>query len=86
MNQSQTQNPTGGAFPSLRDIRTFAYPVTFYAKQKGGKRYEKKDIESQINVGICTAIHLTQNARKAIGIKYCADFQYLLHLKNNRNT
>ena len=67
-----------GCEKSPLDIRTFAYPVTARAKQKGGKRYDPEDIESQKKVGICTSISFTQNARKATGIPYNADFQYLL--------
>lgn len=69
-----------GAYASKLDIRDFAYKPS-EAKQKGGTRYQPKDIEDQHSVGICTAISLTQNARKATGIKYSADFQYLLQKK-----
>lgn len=72
------ENPYGlGAKKSVTDIRTFTYsPVP--APVKGGKRYQPEDIEHQHKVGICTAISLTQNARKALGRKFSADFQYLL--------
>lgn len=66
-----------GANESPFDIRTFSYEPSF-AAQKGGKRYLPDDIEDQYKVGICTAISLTQNARKALGIQFSADFQYLL--------
>lgn len=69
-----------GAEESPKDIRTFSYEPTT-ANVKGGTRYEPKDIEHQHKVGICTAISLTQNARKATGKKYSADFQYLLQKK-----
>ena len=69
-----------GAFESKEDKRDFAY-VPKYTKWQGGKRYSPKDIEDQQKVGICTAISLTQQARKATGTKYSADFQYLLQKK-----
>jgi len=69
-----------GANRSLYDIRTFSYIPT-KANIKGGLRYEPEDIEHQHSVGICTAIHLTQNARKALGLKFSAEFQYLLQKK-----
>lgn len=69
-----------GAEKSPYDIRTTAYAPTGVPK-KGGTRYLPEDIEDQHKVGICTAISLTQNARKALGIKFSADFQYLLQKK-----
>lgn len=66
-----------GANPSPRDVRTFTYTPSVIV-QIGGKRYLSEDIENQWYEGICTAISLTQNARKATGIKYSADFQYLM--------
>lgn len=69
-----------GADESPKDIRTFTYETTT-ANVRGGTRYEPKDIEDQHRVGICTAISLTQCARKATGKKYSADFQYLLQKK-----
>lgn len=66
-----------GAIESPKDIRTFTYSPDL-SHIKGGTRYSPEDIENQYKVGICTAISLTQNARKAKGIKYSADFQYLL--------
>lgn len=73
-----------GAEPSTRDLRDFKYQpdmAALTAPQKGGERYAPEDIEDQHRVGICTAISLTQNARKALGIKFSADFQYLLQKK-----
>ncbi len=68
---------TGGALPSTSDIRTFSYsPEGMKIPKKGGKRYLYTDIEDQARVGICTAIHLTQNAGKAYGKRFSADFQY----------
>jgi hypothetical protein len=67
-----------GAFESRYDIRTFSFPTRSYTNVVGGMKYEPGDIEDQSRVGICTAISLTQNAAKATGIKYSADFQYLL--------
>lgn len=69
-----------GGLSSPFDIRTFAYEPT-KANIKGGLRYNPEDIEDQWSVGICTAISTTQNARKATGKKYSADFQYLLQKK-----
>ncbi len=65
-----------GCDESPFDLRTFSYVPTG-APVKGGSRYNPEDIEDQHKVGICTAISLTQQARKATGIKYSADFQYL---------
>jgi hypothetical protein len=73
--------PTFGAEKSKLDIRTFSHPVTAYPKQKGGTRYDAGDIENQSQVGICTAISLTQNAGKALKRKFSADFQYLIQKK-----
>lgn len=70
-----------GALKSKFDIRTFSAPTKEYPNIKGGERYLPEDIENQHNVGICTAISLTQNAKKATGIKYSADFQYLIQKK-----
>lgn len=73
-----------GAEPSPIDLRDFTYKLdkaTLTAPQKGGERYQAEDIEDQLRVGICTAISLTMNARKALGIKFSADFQYLLQKK-----
>ncbi len=75
------KKPAFGAHASKRDIRTFAHPITAYPKQKGGTKYEPIDIEDQSQVGICTAISLTQNARKALGRRFSADFQYLIQKK-----
>jgi len=47
----------------------------------GGYDYAPNEIEHQHKVGVCTAISLTQNARKAIGRRFNADFQYLLQKK-----
>lgn len=69
-----------GAKKSAYDVRTFSYRPD-KANFKGGKKYEPEDIEDQFRVGICTAISMTQNARKATGKKYSADFQYLLQKK-----
>lgn len=74
-------NTTFGAHDSPFDIRTFTAPTKPYTNQKGGTRYQPEDIEYQSNVGICTAISLTQNARKALGQKFSADFQYLIQKK-----
>lgn len=73
-----------GAEPSTIDLRDFKFaadkgPVA--PSIKGGERYKPENIEDQHAVGICTAISLTQNARKALGIKFSAEFQYLLQKK-----
>lgn len=73
-----------GAEPSPLDIRDFKYipdKAALAAPLKGGERYAPEDIEDQHRVGICTAISLTMNARKALGLKFSADFQYLLQKK-----
>ena len=69
-----------GALESPYDIRTFAYAPSG-VPNTGGKKYQPKDIEDQHKVGICTSISLTQNARKALGTKFSADFQYLCQKK-----
>ncbi len=69
-----------GANKSKYDVRTFSYIPT-KANVKGGTRYLPEDIGHQHKVGICTAISLTQNASKALGVKFNADFQYLLQKK-----
>jgi hypothetical protein len=71
--------PSTGCDKSPYDIRTFAYPTKgkVVAPIKAGVRYSPEDIEHQRNVGICTAISLTQNAKKATGIAFSADYQYL---------
>lgn len=73
-----------GAERSTKDIRDFKYVAdkgALAAPQKGGERYKPEDIEDQHRVGICTAISLTQNAHKALGLRFSADFQYLLQKK-----
>lgn len=80
----KTQIYSFGAEPSPLDVRDFKYMpdmATLAAPLKGGTRYNPEDIEDQHRVGICTAISLTQNARKALGIKFSADFQYLIQKK-----
>jgi hypothetical protein len=69
-----------GALKSKKDIRDFVYKPD-KANWRGGTRYLAKDIEDQSKVGICTSITVTQQARKARGIKYSADFQYLIQKK-----
>jgi hypothetical protein len=69
-----------GANESPYDIRTFAY-VPSGVPKKGGKRYLAKDIQHQHKVGICTAIATTQNASKAVGKRFSAEFQYLMQKK-----
>jgi hypothetical protein len=69
-----------GANKSPYDLRTFAY-VPSNVPISGGIRYKASDIEDQSKVGICTAISMTQNAQKALKVKFSADFQYLLQKK-----
>lgn len=69
-----------GANKSKLDIRTFSY-VPVKTPVRGGVRYLPEDIEHQYSVGICTSISLTQNARKALGRKFSAEFQYLCQKK-----
>ena len=61
-----------GAEPSPIDIRDFTYQpdMAAMAPVKGGQRYKPEDIEDQYSVGICTAISLTMNARKATGVRF----------------
>lgn len=72
-----------GAEPSTIDIRDFAYvpDKASLSPIKGGQRYAPGDIDDQHRVGICTAISLTMNAQRALGMKFSADFQYLLQKK-----
>lgn len=70
-----------GGLKSHFDIRTFAFPVKAYPNQSGGQRYGIPDIEDQGTVGICTSISLTQNARKCLGRRFSAEFQYLMQKK-----
>lgn len=69
-----------GALESKKKLTDFIYKPD-KANWKGGTRYSAKDIEDQSKVGICTSISVTQQARKARGIKYSADFQYLIQKK-----
>lgn len=73
--------PGFGANKSPTDIRTFAYPTQAYPSATGGHKYDPPDIENQAKVGICTANSLTENARKALGRPFSADFQYLIQKK-----
>jgi len=71
-----------GALESKQDSRTVQ--ISDLAGEplvKGGYEYSLSEIENQRRVGICTAISLTQNRSKVDGIKYSADFQYLLQKK-----
>lgn len=74
----------GGALASPIDSRTIRHSDLAQAGApliKGGIEYAPKDIDNQHNVGICTAIHITQNRGKKNGKKYSPDFQYLLQKK-----
>jgi len=79
-NMKQENIYATGAEPSAVDIRDFTYKPD-KANKIGGERYKPEDIEDQHRVGICTAISMTQNAKKATGIEFSADFQYLLQKK-----
>jgi len=71
-----------GAHESPFDNRTWTHDTTMATPLvSGGNRYMPEDIEHQHRVGICTAISMTQNAGKALGKKFSADFQYLLQKK-----
>lgn len=71
-----------GADASHYDSRTLMHDTTTAVPLvTGGFKYLPTDIENQHRVGICTAISLTQNAAKALGRKFSADFQYLLQKK-----
>lgn len=69
-----------GAIKSPLDIRTFSYKPT-KASFSGGEKWKPEDIEHQHRVGICTSISLTMRARKHYGIKFSAEFQYLMQKK-----
>lgn len=74
-----------GAIASEQDSRTIQHTemttMGGVPLSNGGFDYAVTDIEHQHKVGICTAISLTQNAAKALGRKFSADFQYLLQKK-----
>lgn len=82
---SEVHIPSLGARESKHDPRTVKHEeMTTLAVPPditGGYDYLPTDIEHQHKVGICTAISLTQNAAKALGRKFSADFQYLLQKK-----
>lgn len=78
--------PGAGCLESYCDARTIehtdVFPVMSVAPLvQGGHVYQATDIEHQHKVGICTSIALTQNARRALGEKFSADFLYLLQKK-----
>lgn len=80
---TDSNKPFGtGAIPSPVDYRTITHSTTASTTPvTGGTSYLAKDIRNQSKEGICTAISLIQNAIKATGAEYCADFQYLLQKK-----
>ena len=69
-----------GADSSKHDYRTLSHADVGapQAKPIGGTQYPASVIRNQRKVGICTAISLVQNTEQATGVKYSADFQYLL--------
>ncbi len=77
--------PGLGANESKKDSRTIRHDdlatLATFPTLTGGYDYLPEDIQSQHKVGICTAISLTQNAGKALGKKFSAEFQYLLQKK-----
>src|ERR1035437_5973224 len=81
--------PATGAHESPIDLRTIKHEsmttMGGVPLIKGGYDYLPTEIENQHKVGICTAISLTQNAQKAIGRKFSADFQYLLQKRQDGN-
>ena len=72
-----TEKRGTGALKSPLDVRTFSYRPTG-AGGRGGERWTPEDIEDQHRVGICTAISMTMRARKHYGVKFSADFQYMM--------
>src|SRR3990167_1720183 len=78
-------NPYGlGAQDSPIDKRTIKHSdlaMVVAPLIKGGYDYFPSEISHQRNVGICTAISLTQNRERANNKKYSPDFQYLLQKK-----
>jgi hypothetical protein len=75
----------GGCDASPSDLRTFKYKpsehtLAYPAPYEAGVTYDfpKQD---QLKVGICTANDATQHARKALGMEFSADFQYLMQKK-----
>ncbi len=79
----KNKQPFGlGADESKYDSRTSNYSTQVSASLgAGGVHYEPYEIDHQHNVGICTAISLTQNAQKYTGLKFSPDFQYLIQKK-----
>jgi hypothetical protein len=69
-----------GAFKSPYDIRTFSYIPTA-AGYDGGEKWLPQYIDDQHHVGICTAISTTMRAGRHYGIRFNADFQYLIQKK-----
>lgn len=76
-------NPFGtGAVKSDFDSRTWRHETTMGAPLvEGGYKYLPEEHLHQHKVGICTSIHLVQNAEKYFGKKFSPDFQYLLQKK-----
>lgn len=77
-------NYSTGANKSKYDIRTFTY-VPDKANIKGGTKWLQRDIDDQHRVGICTGISLTMRAQKHFGIRFSADFQYLMQKRSENN-
>lgn len=73
-----------GAKASPFDIRTFTWVPT-KANVKGGERWLPEDCDNQHRVGICTGISLTMRAQKHYGVKFSADFQYLMQKRMENN-
>ena len=84
MKKKKIQFSFGGALESPKDSRTIQHSDLAQAGAplvSGGIEYLPEDIDNQFNVGICTAIHITQNRGKKNGKKYSPEFQYLLQKK-----
>lgn len=78
------QKYSTGAQESPFDIRTFTY-IPDKAQIKGGIKWSPEDIDNQHRVGICTGISLVMRAQKYFGVKFSADFQYLIQKRMENN-
>lgn len=79
------ENQATGAVASPFDIRTFTYKGLDKAGQnlyEVGESWEFLEfIDNQFFVGICTSEAVAMRAHKHFGIKFSADFQYLIQKK-----
>lgn len=68
-----------GAFPSPRDVRTFAFKPNFSkAPQKVGERWSKENIIHQYKIGKCTSSAVIGHGSRFYGIEMSDDFNYLI--------